>query len=183
MDNDQEGDRRRKYFEEYSDRVDRHRERESQYVKSAYELAASAMRAITYLNGGGLVAIPAAVALFRADPQKAKYHLIAAGLLFVAGLVSVVLAQAFAFFVEARRAEAEQLLAQQQIILLAAVHYPGTGDLQAQRSTDAVNCEKRAGEKISRSDLWRRFAIVMFWIAVFCFDRWVLFRSAGNSLR
>ena len=169
MANNEEGDRRRKYFEEYSDRVDRHRARESEHIKSALEFAASAMRAITYLNGGGLVAIPTAVALFRADPQKAKYHLIAAGLLFVAGLLSVVIAQAFAFFVEARRAEAEQILAQGQIIRLGAIHYPGTEELQAQRSTEAADCEKRAGEKMNRSDRWRRLALLMFWIGLFCF--------------
>ena len=122
--------------------MDRHFARESEHIKSAYELAASAMRAVTYLNGGGLVAILAAVALFRTDPQKTKDHLIAAGLLFVAGLLSVVLAQAFAFFVEARRAEAEQLLAQQQIIMLSAVHYPGTEELQAQWSSEAANCAR-----------------------------------------
>jgi hypothetical protein len=164
-----EGDRRRKYFAEYSDRVDRHRARESEHVKSAYELAASAMRAVTYLTGGGLIAIPAAVALFRADPQQVKYHLVGAGLLFVAGLLSIVMAQSFAFFVEARRAEAERFLADQQIVMLAAAHYPGTGDLQAQRATGAANCEKLAGEKVASSDRWRRFALVSFWIALCCF--------------
>jgi hypothetical protein len=73
---DDGGERRRTYFEEYSDRVDRHRTREDEHRKHALEFASSAMRAITYLNGGGLVAIPAAVALFKADPEKAKYELI-----------------------------------------------------------------------------------------------------------
>jgi hypothetical protein len=40
--------------------------------------------------------------VFKTDPAKAKYDLIFAGLLFVAGLLSIVIAQAFAFFVEAR---------------------------------------------------------------------------------
>ena len=102
-----EGERRRKYFEEYSDRVDRHREQHLELDKRAIDFAASAMRALTYLNGGGLVAIPAAAALFRVDPQKTKQDLIIAGLLFVAGLLSIVFAQACAFFVQARRGEAE----------------------------------------------------------------------------
>jgi hypothetical protein len=89
MSGDDEGERRRKYFEEYTDRVDRHRSREAEYDKLAIDFASNALRAITYLNGGGLVAIPAAVALFKADPTKAKHDLIVAGLLFVAGLLSM----------------------------------------------------------------------------------------------
>jgi hypothetical protein len=96
------------------------------------------MRAITYLNGGALVAIPAAVALFKADPENAKYDLIFAGLLFVAGLLAIVIAQASAFFVLARREEAERFLAQRQIVLLASEHYPGTPDVQAQRTRSLV---------------------------------------------
>ena len=118
MSNGDEGERRRKYFEEYSDRVDRHRTREDDHREHAFEFASSAIRAITYLNGGALVAIPAAVALFKADPEKARYDLIFAGLLFVAGLLSIVIAQASAFFVLARREEAERFLAQQQIACL-----------------------------------------------------------------
>jgi hypothetical protein len=51
---DEERERRRKYFEEYSDRVDRHRSREAEHDKHAIEFASNAMRAMTYLNGGGL---------------------------------------------------------------------------------------------------------------------------------
>jgi hypothetical protein len=161
-----ESERRRKYFEEYSDRVDRHREQHLELDKSAIDLAASAMRALTYLNGGGLVAIPAAAALFRIDPQKTKQDLIIAGLLFVAGLLSIVFAQACAFFVQARRAEAEKLLEDRQIVLLAAVHYPGTSDLQAQRTTAAADCEQRSNKKMNISGRWRFGALVWFWLAV-----------------
>jgi hypothetical protein len=124
---------------------------------------------MTYLNGGGLVAIPAAVALFKTDPAKAKYDLIIAGLLFVTGLLSIVIAQAFAFFVQARRAEAENLLARQQIVMLAALHYPGTPDVQTQRTAEAADCEKRSNEKRNRSDQWRKFALLFFWLALVCF--------------
>jgi hypothetical protein len=161
-----EGERRRKYFEEYGDRVDRHREQHFELDKRAIDFATSAMRALTYLNGGGLVAIPAAAALFRVDPQKTKQDLVIAGLLFVAGLLSIVFAQACAFFVQARRAEAEKLLERQQIVLLAAVHYPGTPDLQAQRATEAADCEQRSNKKVNISDRWRFGALVWFWLAV-----------------
>jgi hypothetical protein len=166
---DDEGERRRKYFEEYSDRVDRHRSREAEHNKHALEFASNAMRAMTYLNGGGLVAIPAAVALFKTDPAKAKYDLIVAGLFFVAGLLSIVLAQACAFFVQARRAESEKLSARQQIALLAAVHYPDTPDLQEQRAKEATDCERLSNEKMDHSDWWRKWALLLFWLAFVCF--------------
>jgi hypothetical protein len=163
---DSDGERRRKYFEEYSDRVDRHREQHLEFDKRAINFAASAMRALTYLNGGGLVAIPAAAALFRIDPQKTKQDLIIAGLLFVAGLLSIVFTQGCAFFVQARRAEAEKLLERQQMVLLAAIHYPGTSDVQAQRTTEAADCEQRSNKKVRVSDRWRFGALVWVWLAV-----------------
>jgi hypothetical protein len=166
---DDEGERRRKYFQEYSDRVDRHRAREDDHRKHAFEFASNAMRAITYLNGGALVALPAAVALFKADPDKAKYDLITAGLLFVAGLLSISIAQASTFFVLARREEAERFLAQQQITLLASVHYRSTPDVEAQRSKEAAACEQRSNQSLVRSDQWRKAGLWSFWLALIFF--------------
>jgi hypothetical protein len=162
-------ERRRKYFEDYSDRVDRHRAREDDHRKHALEFASSAMRAITYLNGGALVAIPAAVALFKTDPEKAKYNLIFAGLLFAAGLLAIVIAQASAFFVLARREEAERFLAQRQIVLLASEHYPGTPDVQAQRAREAAACDERSNQSMARSDQWRKAGLWSFWLALIYF--------------
>jgi hypothetical protein len=48
---DEDGERRRKYFEEYGDRVDRHRSRQAYFDNNAIEFASNAMRAMTYLNG------------------------------------------------------------------------------------------------------------------------------------
>jgi hypothetical protein len=159
-----EGERRRKYFEEYSDRVDRHRSREAEYEKHAVEFASNALRAMTYLNGGGLVAIPAAVALFKTDPAKAKYDLIVAGLFFVAGLLSIVVAQACTFFVQARRGESERLLGREQIALLAMIHFPET-HLQQQRAKEAKDCERLSNEKMNHSDWWRKWGLASFWLA------------------
>jgi hypothetical protein len=160
MSNDERGERRHKYFEEYGDRVDRHRARESEHIANAIQFASNAMRAITYLNGGGLIAIPAAVALFKTDLAKVKDELLVAGFLFVAGLLSIAIAQAFAFFVEARRAEAEHFLARRQMIMLAAEHYPRT-DLQEQRTKEAADLEKKSNKKMDRSDWWRRLALLL----------------------
>src|SRR5437667_2886763 len=48
---------------EYRDLTQHHSERAVFYETRAIEFANNALRTLTYLNGGGLVAIPAAVAL------------------------------------------------------------------------------------------------------------------------
>jgi hypothetical protein len=168
MTDDPNGERRRKYFAEYADRVGRHQARMSEYDRNAIDFASSAMRALSYLNGGALVAIPTGAALFKADPIQAKTSLIAAGLCFVAGLISIVMAQAFAFFTQARRAESESLFADQQIALLATVHYPDP-NLHSPRASEAATCEQQANAKIARSHQWRRAALAAFWLALLCF--------------
>ena len=54
--------RRRRYFEDYKDTVDRHREGALFFEARAIDFASNAFKALTYLNGGGLIAIPTAVA-------------------------------------------------------------------------------------------------------------------------
>jgi Na+-transporting methylmalonyl-CoA/oxaloacetate decarboxylase gamma subunit len=83
----------------------------SEYEKQSNEYAANALRAMTYLNGGGLVAIPAAAALFKTDlaAPGAKLVLLGAGVAFVVGLILIAACQGFAFFVYAKRSEAKRL--------------------------------------------------------------------------
>jgi hypothetical protein len=79
-------ERRRQYLQGYADSVDRHRNSASTYESRANEFATNAIKALTYLNGGGLVAIPTVVALFGADPKQAKFELLKAAIFFVIGL-------------------------------------------------------------------------------------------------
>ena len=51
-------------------------ERHISYEGLAANFATSAIRAASFLNGGGLIAIPAAVALFRIDPLAVAHTLI-----------------------------------------------------------------------------------------------------------
>jgi hypothetical protein len=135
----------------------------------ANEFATNAIRALTYLNGGGLVAIPTVVALFGADPKQAKLELLKAAIFFVAGLFAVVVVQASAFFVYARRAESENFLADEQAIRLMHTHYPGAADEQSKRLNDAQARRQRSTEKTLRSNYWRRLALVLFWTSLVCF--------------
>src|SRR5262249_60802577 len=70
---------------------------------SGTEFATGALRTLTYLNGGGLVAIPAAVALFHTDVTRVKVQLLTAAILFVAGLLLVIAAQVGAFLALTQR--------------------------------------------------------------------------------
>ena len=63
-----------------------------------------ALQLLTYLNGGALVAIPTALAFFKADVGRLDVLWTAGA--FVLGLFFAVLAQGAAFFTMAKRAEA-----------------------------------------------------------------------------
>jgi hypothetical protein len=51
-------------------------------------------------------------------------------------------------------------MAKQQIVMLAAVHYPGTPEMQAQRASKAAACEQHSNESNVRSDWWRKAALM-----------------------
>jgi len=137
--------RRRLYFEDYKDRIDRRREGAAFWEGHAIDFAKGATKTLTYLNGGGLVAIPAV--LFRADPRDVKIQLICAAASLIAGLVFVAIAQGGAFFVMARRSEAESEFQNQEVILLASVHYPGSAEQQAEREKQAQQSHNSANVK------------------------------------
>jgi len=82
------------------------------------EFANGALRTLTYLNGGGLVAIPAAVALFHTDVTRVKVQLITAAILFLVGLLLVIAAQVGAFLALTQRAGGEYLAQQRQETLV-----------------------------------------------------------------
>ena len=162
-------ERRRRYFDEYNDRIDRHREGLAFYERNAIEFATSILKVLTYLNGGGLLAIPAVVALFRTDPREVKAQLICAAAAFVAGLVLVVMAQACAFFVMARRSEAEIELQYEQMELLAAIHYPNSPEEQASRTTRAAQNRGSYVAKQRQSNIWRLISLVCVWASLLLF--------------
>jgi hypothetical protein len=119
-----EAAKRARYFDELAKAVNRYADKEWKYEKEAIDLAAKGFQSLTYLNGGALVAIPTAVALFHSDLTNAKHKLLCAAGLFIIGLLLVVGAMICAFFVTATRGEASNSQARQQIMLLNLVHYP-----------------------------------------------------------
>jgi hypothetical protein len=153
-------ERRKRYFEDYADRVGRHREGEHFYEQRAIDFASNALKALTYLNGGGLIAVPAAIGLFHADPSAVKLQILCSALAFVAGLFCVAASQGCAFCVMARRSEAEQYLQIEQTELLNATHYPGDQKQQAENLARAEQQRNTYIEKRKRSDHWRIASLI-----------------------
>jgi hypothetical protein len=159
------GDTRSKYFEEIEAATTPHRERAFDYEKLAVDYTTNVFRTMTYLCGGALVALPAAVALFQVDIKAHKTQLVLAAGFFVLALLAVCVAQAFAFFVMARRSESEQQLEHQQKLLLGSVHYPTVVD-PAQAKVDGDKAYALAIKKIAASNKWRLAGLMTFWISL-----------------
>jgi hypothetical protein len=91
---------------------------------SASHIRKSVQDARSYLNGGALVAIPAAGALFRTEVAPTQSLLIASAGSFVLALVLIVAAYFCAFFTMAKRAEREEIPSHEKSLILGALYYP-----------------------------------------------------------
>jgi fructose-specific component phosphotransferase system IIB-like protein len=174
-------------YDQYWDLVGKRFENATYYQSRAIEFANNAFRALTYLNGGALVAIPTAVALFQADPKRAKMELLIAAISFVVGLLFVAAAQAVVFSIMSRLAEAELLMINNESIhktsmrllgpVTAAIETaalkiepgPVAADMEALLKTFAVVFGSQANAKITRAYKWRLLGVAMFWASLICF--------------
>jgi hypothetical protein len=163
-----DSERRSKYFGDYASTVDRHRARGFEYEREAIAYSTSALKVLTYLNGGGLLAMPAAVALFHTAVDKVKMPLIAGAGCFVAGLLLIVIAQGCAFFTMAKRSESENHLAQVHTLLLSMTHYPEVGDQNSIR-VEADENRTASNGKLAASDKWRLRGLLLFWLSLVAF--------------
>ncbi len=99
-------------FRDELDRVTaRYRALREESDKGAITVAQGAMRTGLILNGGGLVGIPAMVAVFGLDATGSRDWLVSIVALFLLGLAVAWLSNLFAFFALANRADASQALA------------------------------------------------------------------------
>lgn len=162
-------DPRQGFIQGFKDTVDRHRERAFDYESKAIDYGNNALRALTYLNGGALVAIPTAVALFQADIANAKVKLITAALCFVAGLIFVVMSQACGFYTMARRSEAETLFQYEKTAELYLEHYNLPEDLEHQQRIIRDDSRANAVRRVNKSNYWRFGALVLFWLSLVSF--------------
>jgi hypothetical protein len=125
-------------------------------------------KALTYLNGGALVAIPSAVKLFQTHLEKTGPALETAAILFVTGLVAIVVAQACAFFTMARRAESQSSYQQSELLSLN-IAYGRIPDASKNPKNDPQPHLDLGSKKITKSNYWRAAGIFFFNVSLLVF--------------
>jgi hypothetical protein len=149
-----------KFHEDADKRAGPHRDRAFEYEKLTVEYTHKGFQTLTYLNGGALVAIPTAMAFFKADVGRIDV-LVAAGA-FITGLLCVVAAQVCAFFTMSKRAEAAQCLADEQVNRVAALAYAHGTALNTERLAAADAGRSDAYSRVRRSNFWRWLGLFFF---------------------
>ena len=156
-----------KFHEFVGKRADHHRARSFEFEKLTVEYSHKGFQLLTYLNGGALVAIPTALAFFKADVGRIDVLWTAGA--FVAGLLFVLFAQVAAFFTMAKRAEASAFYASEQFQKVAAHQYPHQSAESLARITDAETDRTNALARIASSNVWRLTGLVFFFLSLAAF--------------
>jgi hypothetical protein len=136
------------------------RDRSFEFDKLAVGYSQKGFETLTYLNGGALVALPAALAFFKVDIPKAS--IICTGAAFIIGLMLVVLAQMMAFFTMAKRGEMEEQKYLEQVHSVAAVTDP-------RRQADAQNAFAESERRRVRSNQVRFVGLIFFVLSLLAF--------------
>jgi hypothetical protein len=149
-----------KFFEDFEKRGGPLRERVFDYEKLAVDYSHKGFQTLTYLNGGALVALPAALSFFKADVPRVQIVVTAA--CFAIGLVLVVYAQAAAFFTMAKRAEAYEHYKHEQFNRVAALTFPHEHDDHVNRQGHADKERDIGNFKTYRSNIYRIVGLICF---------------------
>jgi hypothetical protein len=155
------------FYEQVNKRGEPHRARSFEYEKLAVEYSHRGLQLLTYLNGGALVAIPTALAFFKADVGKLDVLWTAGA--FVAGLFFVVLAQVAAFFTMAKRAEASTFFFADQHSRIDALRYHHETKHYAERMAAAQTDYATGRRRIFLSDIWRLIGLFFFGLSLIAF--------------
>jgi hypothetical protein len=137
------------------------------YETRGIEFASSALRTLTYLNGGGLIAIPAAVALFQTDVTRVKVQMLTAAILFVAGLLLVLAAQVGAFLALTQRAGGEYLAQQKRETLVEFAFESSKSVIEFFTSADKLKAGEEAN--VTWEAAWLLLAGFLFCASFVCF--------------
>jgi hypothetical protein len=129
------------------------------------------------LNGGGMIAIPAIVALFNLDAEKLLHQLVLTGGLFVGGLCSASIASICAFFALAHKADTFYSSAVRTARLLQAKYFPP----QAQKMVQQAEAARRRTARLRVLWLTERYVAILLCltsVALFIGGAWV----GGNAI-
>jgi|SRR5215211_2470100 len=149
-----------RFYEQLIKRGEPHRTRSFEYEKLAVEYSHRALQLLTYLNGGALVAIPTALAFFKADVARVDVIVTAAAFIF--GLFFVVLAQVAAFFTMAKRSEASMFAAHEQLHRIAALQRPHQSQEFADLIAAATSDGTTNATRLAHSHTWRAAGLALF---------------------
>ena len=155
------------FYENFEKRGGPLRGRAVDYEKLAVEYSHKGFQTLTYLNGGALVAIPAAMAFFKADVPRIEVMWTA--FCFIAGLLAVVLAQSAAFFTIAKRSEANEHYKDEQFNRVAALTYSHTTSQFQQHQVNANTARDVGNHKIGRSNQYRLGGLICFGVSLLAF--------------
>jgi hypothetical protein len=156
-----------KFHEQVSKRSENHRTRAFEYEKLAADFANKGFQSLTYLNGGALVAIPTAMAFFKADVGKADILWTAGA--FIVGLFCVVLAQVAAFFVMSKRSESAMLMWSGQWQQVYANQYPVGHEIRTTREANAKTDSENAARRTVHSNVARQIGLLFFGLSLIAF--------------
>jgi hypothetical protein len=156
-----------KFYEQVNKRGEPHRTRSFEYEKLAVEYSHRSFQLLTYLNGGALVAIPTALAFFKADVGRSDVLLTAGA--FVVGLVFVVLAQVAAFFTMAKRSEASMFSVHEQFNRAAALQNPHQSPEYINRLAASSSDGATGAMRLAHSHRWRLVALFFFGLSLAAF--------------
>jgi len=175
MSND-EADAWKRFLEDKKLATENHRSRRFEYEKVAIDYTISIFRTLTFLNTGGLVALPAAVSLFGVKVTDHHFLLIASGACFMFSIAIVCIAQAFAFFTFARRSDAEWHYEQEQFLRVGAKHFPT--EARFSEVSAKIEAEQiKAADKFRSSTHYRRRSIWTLLVCAALFYGGVVFAS------
>jgi hypothetical protein len=156
-----------KFYDQVNKRGEPYRSRAFEYEKLTVDFAQKVFQSLTYLNGGALVAIPTAMAFFKADVGRLDILWTAGA--FIMGLLFVVLAQIAAFFTMSNRAESSQFSWSEQWERIAANQWPHPSDERAVRMADAGKDRMNGLKRTTRSYVWRYAGIAFFFFSFAAF--------------
>jgi hypothetical protein len=156
-----------KFWEDAEKRSAPHRQQAFSYEQFAIDYSKKGFETLTYLNGGALVALPAALAFFKAEVPASSIIAVAGS--FIAGLLAVVLAQVMAFLTMTKRSEAAQFLVHEAVFSLSAVNNPiGSPEYQT-REKQANETRVKANIRLSKSNQYRLAGLAIYGGSVLAF--------------
>ena len=156
-----------KFYDDLGKRGEPFRSRSFEYEKLAVEYSHRGLQLLTYLNGGALVAIPPALAFFKADVGKVDVLWTAGA--FIVGLFFVVLAQVAAFFTMSKRAEASTFFFGDQYSRIDALRYHHETAQYTERMAAAKADHATGISRIFWSDICRYVGLAFFGVSLAAF--------------